>query len=154
MGKVRHYPVPLRWGIEHDSVVAIEEYVRKKKLPLTAMTSCDFVINPKWHLLGCNPDGIIVGNGSPDTCIEVKCPYSKRNCSIKEAALTDKSFFMNVLENKCDLKVGHFYYYQSQGLMTILEVACIDFVVFANRDIHVERIFRDQTMHLFCIYFV
>ena len=145
MGKMTNYPVPLKWGIEHESV-AIEEYLRKKKLPLTAMKSCGFVINPKWPWLGCSPDGIIIENGSPAGCIEVKCPYSKRDCSIKEAALTDKSFFMKVLENKCELKVGHFYYYQCQGIMNILELPWVDFVVFTTRDIHIERIFRDQTL--------
>ena len=145
MGKMTNYPVPLKWGIEHESV-AIEEYLRKKKLPLTALTSCGFVINPKWPWLGCSPDGIIIENGSPAGCIEVKCPYSKRDCSIKEAALTDKSFFMKVLENKCELKVGHFYYYKCQGIMNILELPWVDFVVFTTRDIHIERIFRDQTL--------
>ena len=63
-----------------------------------------------------------------------------------EAAMTDKSFFMKMVERKCQLKAGHLYYYQCQELLNILEVPWVDFVIYTNKDIYIERIFRDQNL--------
>ena len=96
MNKGRNTPAPLKWGLENESV-AIGEYLKQKYLLPTAIESCGLVVNPKYPWLGCSPDGIVVENGSPAGCIEVKCPYSKRDCLVREAAMTDKSFFMKMV---------------------------------------------------------
>ena len=38
------------------------------------------------------------------------------------------------------LKQNHNYYYQIQGCMATLHVNWCDFIIFTNKDLHVERI--------------
>ena len=47
-------------------------------------------------LLGCSADGIIFQDDMPDGCLEVKYPYSKKDMTLQEASLNDKSFFLKV----------------------------------------------------------
>ena len=143
MNKGRNTPAPLKWGLENESMA---KYLKQKCLLPTAIESCDLVVNPKYQWLGCGPDGIVVENGSPAGCIEVKCPCSKRDCLVREAAMTDKRFFMKMVEGQCQLKAGHLYYYQCQRLLNILAVFWVDFAIYSNKDIWLERIFRDQTL--------
>ena len=91
MNKGRNTPAQLKWGLENENV-AIGEYLKQHYLLPTAIESCGLVVNPKYPWLGCSPDGIVVENGSPAGCIEVKCPYSKRDCLVREAAMTDTAF--------------------------------------------------------------
>ena len=88
MNKGRNTPAALKWGLENESV-AIEEYLKQKSLLPTAIESCGLVVNPEYPWLGCSPHGIIVENGSPADGIEVKCLYIKRDCLVREAAMTD-----------------------------------------------------------------
>ena len=60
--------------------------------PLSVIKKCGFIINPQWPWLGCSPDGIVFKNEMAVGCIEVKCPYSKKNMTTKEAADSDKTF--------------------------------------------------------------
>ena len=60
--------------------------------------------------------------------------------------MTDKSFFMKMVEGKSQLKAGHLYYYQFQGILNILEVPWVDFAIYTNKGICIDRIFRDQTL--------
>ena len=41
-----------------------------------------FVVHPKMPWLGCSPDGIVTDEKIPVGCVEVKCPYSKRNMQL------------------------------------------------------------------------
>ena len=113
----------------------------KKKI-----VKCGFVINPSFPWLGCSPDGLVVEDGSITGCIEVKCPFSKRDQTLKKATDSDKSFFLKVYEDGLKLKQNHAYYYQCQGVINILEVPWIDFIVHTEKDIHVERIYRDKIL--------
>ena len=140
--KPTNMPAPLKWGIENEHA-AIEEYKKYQDFTSCDIQVCGFVVNPKWPWLGCSPDGIVVENGSVVGCIEVKCPYTKRNFTIKEAADNDKNFFLKLSDGKCKLKNNHAYYFQCQGVMNILELPWIDFIVFTTRDMFVERIHRD-----------
>ena len=74
---------------------------------------------------GASPD-FLVSDISEVTKLgicEVKCPYSKRDMTIKKAC-QDKTFF----------------YYQMQGCMAMLHPNWCDFVVFTHKDLYVERI--------------
>lgn len=102
------------------------------------------VINPKWPWLGGSPDGIVTENGIPIGCIEIKCPYSKRTQTIKEAVTSDKKFYSTMNEGKeVKHKTNHQYYFQIRGLLNILELPWLDFVVYTTKDMFTERIFCD-----------
>ncbi len=81
-------------------------------------------------------------------CVEVKCPYAKRDSMLKEAA-RDKNFFLQEKNSDLVLKRSHCYYNQCQGVCNILELPWIDFVVYTQTGkecSELERIFRDATL--------
>ena len=108
------------WGIEKE-VIACQKYEEEFK---TMVTKYGLFINPKWPWLGCSPDGIV----SKQKVIEIKCPFSKKDCSIIEAC-NDKHFFLKLVDDKPMLKETHNYYYQCQGIMAITATTEVDFVV-------------------------
>ena len=101
---------------------------------------CISCTNP-W--LAASPDGIVHDPISqPATgLLEIKNPHSARNITIREFA-SKASSCLNVQQNgTCYLKHGHDYYFQMQCQ---LYCADNDFVVRTNKDMHIERIYRDR----------
>jgi len=80
---------------------------------------------------------------TPVGCVEVKCPFSKKDMTFQEAC-NDTKFFLQNADGGCKLKMHHMYFYQCQGVLNILGLDWIDFVVFTNKELHVERIHRDH----------
>ncbi len=78
-------PASQKWGIENESI-AISKYANHEDLCGKKVTDCGFGIFPACPWLGCSPDGIVFENGAPVGCVEVKCPYAKRDSMLKEAA--------------------------------------------------------------------
>ena len=73
--------------------------------------------------LGASPDGIVVDEaGHSIKLVEVKCPFSARDMTVKEACTEAKSLYCNIINNKCQLKVNHEYYFQVMGQMAITGV--------------------------------
>ena len=103
------------------------------------------MINPKWPWLGASPDGLIAQNGELLGGIEIKCPYSKRHMLVSESC-EDKNFFMVNTELGPTLKKSHYYYYQCQGVMNIVGLQWMDFVVYTEKDLYVERINCDSSL--------
>lgn len=135
-------PAALRWGIEHEDI-AIKQY---SETNMHIVKKCGFVISPTWPWLGCSPDGIIFENDIPVGCLEIKCPYSKRDMKLEEASSNDKNFFLKSTNNGLKLKCKNGYYYQCQGVMNLLGLPWIDFAVYTSKDFHVERIYRDELL--------
>ncbi len=141
-GSYKNMPPSLKWGIENESK-AIEKY--KEIDGNLHPVNCGLVVSPKWPWLGCSPDGIIFEGESLKGAIEIKCPYSKRDFTLIEAAESDKSFFLSVAGSTLALKKKHPYYFQCQGVLNILEIDWLDFVVYTTKDLYVERIHRNET---------
>eukprot|EP00794_Sanderia_malayensis_P021058 gene21058-23113_t len=135
-------PSSLKWGIEHEDV-AIEEY--EHSLQDLSVKKCGFVASPQWPWLGCSPDGIVMKDDTPVGCVEVKCPSSKKDMTFQEAC-NDTKFFLRNEDGGCKLKKHQMYYYQCQGVLNILGLDWIDFVVFTNKELHVERIYKDDNL--------
>ena len=99
--------------------------------------------------LGASPDFLIhdeYEDVSPFRLGEVKCPFSKKDQTIKESC-KDPNFLLADIDGKIGLKKNHNYYYQVQGAMATLNLQWCDFVVFTNKDLHVQRIY---TLTMFC----
>ena len=79
-------------------------------------------------------------------CIEIKCPYSKKDLTVTEAAEQDKTFFLKDTDGSLKLKTNHPYYFQCHGVMNILGLPWIDFIVFTTKDFFVQRIYRDTAL--------
>ena len=135
----------VHWGVDNETN-AILKYQNELQNKAT-VANCGLVVSPKWPWLGCSPDGIVMNEGVPVGCVEVKCPYSIKEMSIHEAATSVKDFYIKQIEaglNK--LKVKHAYFYQCQGVLNILNLPWIDFVVYTTVDIYIERIYNDVTL--------
>ena len=89
-------PAPCKWGLDKEEN-AIKAYYSSKKQEgktVSVCSRCRFVVNPTSPWLGASPDFLVsditevnhLGIG------EVKCPYAKRDMTIKEAC-QDNTFF-------------------------------------------------------------
>ena len=136
-------PAALKWGIDNEDV-AITQYM--EIINDAEVKKCGLVVSPRWPWLGCSPDGIILKSSIPVRCIEVKCPYSKRDMKLAEASVSDKTFFLKSVEGKLTLKRNHMYFYQCQGVLNILGLSWIDFIVYTPKDIRIERIQVDKNL--------
>ena len=105
---VSNMSVSLKWGLDNEDR-SKKQYKENFADKNSEIQNCGFIVSPKWPWLGCSPDGILTKDGIPEGCIEIKCPYSKRECSIEEAA-QDKSFYLKNTENGLKLKQIHVYY--------------------------------------------
>ena len=134
----------VQWGLDNETN-AIVKYQNELQNSIT-VANCGLVVSPKWPWLGCSPDGIVMNQGIPVGCVEVKCPYSIKERSIHEAAMSVKDFYIKQTEDGLKLKVKHTYFYQCQGVLNILNLPWIDFVVYTTVDMYVQRIYKDVTL--------
>ena len=112
----------------------------------SVVRNCSFVVCPKWPWLSCCPDGIVTKDDIVVGCLEVKCPYASKYLDICEAAQNDQQFFLKQSENCWRLKENHAYYYQCQGVANIVHLQWIDFVIYTDKDLHVDRICKDSSL--------
>ena len=64
---------------------------------------CGFVLNPKFDYLGASPDGRICDDGIHEV-LEIKCPYTARDSTIKEGIVLVKEFALEESEGGIALK--------------------------------------------------
>ena len=128
------------WGKLHEST-AFEQYRRSLQLaPNEQLRHCGIYIS-KHGFLAASPDGVVTtDNVKSIGTIEIKCPYSARNMSVRDGCQSVKSFACEILDGQVRLKTSHPYYYQIQGAMAIAGVEWCDFIVWTTVDMHVERI--------------
>ena len=87
----------LQWGCEHEPV-ALQEYSRT--LPSALSLSKAGIFLDESGYLGVSPDGIVVDEaGHSIKLIEVKCSFSARDMTVKEACTEAKSFCCNIINN-------------------------------------------------------
>ncbi|KAG9278156.1 hypothetical protein AMEX_G5969 [Astyanax mexicanus] len=113
--------------------VAIQEYCQMKN---TNDCPCGFVIHPDAPWLGSSPDGLVFDptESPPFGLVEIKCPNAKSyvDCS-----------YLKMQSGTMKLKQTHSYYWQVQGQLLLTGMEGCDFVVFAEEDILIQRIYRD-----------
>ena len=135
----------IQWG-KCNEAIARQQYAQHLQHQDLNVRECGLYISYQ-GFLAASPDGIVCAkDGSPAGILEIKCPYSQRNVSIIDAC-KKRNFFceLNEGDKRIHLKKNHNYYYQVQGQMAILNLPWCDFVVWTLKDIHVERIFFDET---------
>lgn len=74
---ISHLPA-IDYGRENEST-AIQEYLAS--INRTQIKRPGLIVNNKFPGLGCSPDGLIFENNELLYCIEIKCPYTLKNCS-------------------------------------------------------------------------
>ncbi|XP_029955469.1 uncharacterized protein LOC115394311 isoform X2 [Salarias fasciatus] len=125
----------MKRGLEMEAD-AIWEYCQLKRVN---HYTCGFVIHPDASWLGASPDGLIFdpSEQSQFGLIEIKCPNVKSYVDCP---------YLKMNSGKLELKQTHAYYSQVQGQMLITGMDWCDFVVSAEEDILIQRIYKDRDM--------
>nr|XP_055056334.1 uncharacterized protein LOC129440816 isoform X2 [Misgurnus anguillicaudatus] len=126
----------MRRGAEMESEVTVEY----SKLKNVNYSPCGLIIHPDAPWLGASPDGVIF---DPTECpqfglVEIKCPNVKNIFDCKYLQM-DNGFLT--------LKKSHAYYYQVQGQLLVSGMQWCDFMVWAQDDYFVQRIYSDTSVH-------
>ncbi|KAM3619822.1 uncharacterized protein V6R79_014096 [Siganus canaliculatus] len=102
-----------------------------------------FVINPDYPWIGASPDGLVTCTCHGDGVLEIKCPFSSKDCTLTESC-KDPSFCLRIEEDgTMTLKTDHKYMYQVQAQMHVARVSYCDFMVWTLQDIFIQRIKYD-----------
>lgn len=125
----------MKRGLELEAD-AIWEYCQMKRVN---HYPCGFVIHPDASWLGASPDGLIFDPSEPCQfgLIEIKCPNVKSYVDCP---------YLQMKSGKLELKKTHAYYWQVQGQMLITGMNWCDFVVSAEEDILIQRIYTDSSV--------
>ena len=131
----------LSWGIESEDAAKME-YIKQIELAHVGFecSPAGLVINPSFPHLGATPDGFIQCNCCGKGIIEVKCPFSGKDCHPDELKIVMKNSFLD--DN--GLVRSHRYYTQVQGQLFICsDKDFCDFVVWTPKGVSVQRIYKD-----------
>ena len=90
-------------------------------------------------ILGASPDGLI----SRNDIIEIKCPYSLRQCTdIKNGIKESKLPSLEVIEDEIKLKTGSDWYHQIQGQLYITKAQICHLVIYSPNSSRILTINR------------
>ena len=131
-----------QWGCSHEKD-AISRYtiIQKSKHERLRVDPSGFVICTEYSFLGATPDSMINCECCGKGTLEVKCPYCVRDAHIADALGKDSS--LEQRDGTICLKRSHAHYYQCQAQMFVCDADYTDYVVWTNKDIHIERILPD-----------
>ena len=113
---------------------AAHEYSKKMNV---SYAPCGLVIHPDAPWLGSSPDGLVYDphNKVPFGLCEFKCPNVKSYIDCQ---------YLELCGDDLVLKKQHPYHWQVQGQLLITGMQWCDFVTYAQDDMLVERICRDE----------
>ncbi|XP_035684071.1 uncharacterized protein LOC118421033 [Branchiostoma floridae] len=136
------HSVSLAYGKSHEAQ-AKEAYIRTFESSNQAVHihECGLVVDPFFSFLGASPDAKVCC-GAQTGILEVKCPYSARNMTAKDASLNLPNFYLKAEGDSLSLDRSHEYFYQVQGQLLVTGAPFCDFVCHCV-DTHVERILPD-----------
>ena len=101
------------------------------------------VLQPKpWY--GASPDSAVFCTCCGYGVVEVKCPYSLRDKSLREEVLQNR-FYIGHSANGYFLQRKHNYYFQVQHEMSVTGTTYCDFIVWTPTESVIFRIEKDQS---------
>ena len=110
-------PAPIKWGRDNEAVACSKylEYMTEHHHNVT-VKQCGFFIHPQEPWLGASPDGVVIDHCCTPSkgLLEIKCPYSIREITPREACDTVPSFYCTINDGVVKLKREHQYYHQVQ----------------------------------------
>lgn len=126
-------------------------YAKKmqKKTKNYAVFDAGLAVLPSIPYLAASPDGKVFDPSSSSKygLLEIKCPYSKRDETLEQAA-EDSTFYLKNQGGKYYLKSEHQsgYFAQVQGQLALTGLPWCDFCVFLSNsnEMCVDRIYFDQ----------
>lgn len=137
--------VATTWGIDNEP--------RARAQYVEAMTSrhANFKCNASGvhisfdhQFLAATPDGVVSCDCCGTGVLEVKCPYSLRDCTVIELTCCNSSSITLPDGDALQLKRKHAHFWQVQMQMFVCQVKYADYVVWTTKEIFIERIFLDD----------
>ena len=96
-----------------------------------------FMISPLHPFIGASPDGYVSCSCCGSVVIEIKCPFSVKDCSVNEAANSVAHFCLKKdVQGKIRLKRDHAYYYQVQMQLFVTDNIVISFCGLKGKVLH------------------
>ncbi|XP_046554419.1 uncharacterized protein LOC124263760 [Haliotis rubra] len=99
----------LKYGIRYESV-ARNAYVSRRKLQHRSLEvkETGLHVHPDYPHLRASPDGIVSCGCHTTTILEIKCPFSSRDISVREAVRTKKLTYLELLPRLfSEVEAGH-----------------------------------------------
>ena len=127
----------IKWGLDHESVAFKAYEVQFKELHTTLnLRKSGFYVGCQ-GFLGASLDGVLEdGEGNMAGILEIKCPYSAANFSVREACQKLDDFYCYIDDNKeIKLRTNHAYYYQIMGTMGITSASFCDVVIWTPKSV-------------------
>ncbi|XP_046581621.1 uncharacterized protein LOC124289069 [Haliotis rubra] len=138
----------LKYGIRYESV-ARNAYVSRRKLQHRSLEvkETGLHVHPDYPHLRASPDGIVSCGCHTTTILEIKCPFSSRDISVREAVRTKKLTYLELLPDfSLRLKQDTDYYHQVQDAMAVVGVNKCDFVVYTKKSMEILRVQFDPIL--------
>ncbi|XP_076106234.1 uncharacterized protein LOC143074906 [Mytilus galloprovincialis] len=103
------------------------------------------VVQPDLPFIGSTPDAVVCDK-TETGIVEIKCPYSVRNMTLKEACDERADFFLkpNASGDSFTLIQDHKHWFQVQGQLLTTGAPFCDFVTYTKQDIGIERIYSHE----------
>ena len=143
---VRFCSKATEWGCKHEKTAReLYFHLMKEKHDDFMVRDSGLSIHPQYAHLGASPDGIISCQCCGEGVLEIKCPYCRKDDVFTDQDSVPKHFCLQVTEDgELQLSRKHAYYYQVQTQIYVCNKDFADFVVWSQKDIHVERILPNQ----------
>ena len=134
------------WGCQHEN-----DAIARYRSLLTShddisITKCGFHISSKYPYIGASPDALVQCNCCGEGVVEVKCPFWAKDKMIQDACESSHAFCLETVGDQRQLKADHPYYWQCQVQMFCTGRCYCDFILWTNKDIHIERILFNETL--------
>ena len=136
----------LRYEIENEKKArSVYEKCMYKIYSNVSFDDAGFHIHLDFNYLGATPDGFVSCSCCGSGIFEIKCPFSKMDSSIDEA-IQDRKFYLQNKNGEITLMKNHAYYYQVQAQLFVTNKQYCDFNCYTGREVHIERINKDDTI--------
>ena len=133
-----------QWGVANEPVARnLYRNSNMTKHSNFIVTEPGFFIDINFPFIGASPDGLINCSCHDPGVLEIKCPWSARDLTIKEYAISKQSC-LEVTDGVTHLKKNHQYFYQVQCQMMCTKLGWCDFFLYTTKDNFTERIYYDQ----------
>ena len=80
------------------------------------------------------------------TVVEIKCPFCKKGDSLDDASSDKRFYLIKGSDDMLKLDTKHMYYYQVQTQLGVCQIESGYFVVWTEKDLHIEQIMFDNNM--------
>ena len=129
-----------QWGCEHETVARDKFLEEMTKVHENfRVYDSGLYINPDVPHLGASPDGLVCCDCYVEGCLEINCPFCKKDQKLSDP--TDTKFYLQKDDgDNLTLSHKHAYYYQVQTQLGVCRKEFCYFVVWTERDIHIEII--------------